>query len=106
MSVHEQFAEDLALYALGGLQGDERAALEKHVAECSACRRGLEELRGDMALMALSAAGRRPPRPAGPRLAAALARRRPPAPARARRPWSGPSPWVATLALALVAAGV
>ena len=57
MSVHEQFAEDLALYALGGLPGDERVALEKHLPECSACRRELEELRGDMALMALSAAG-------------------------------------------------
>ncbi len=30
MSVHEQFADDLALYALGGLQGDESTALEKH----------------------------------------------------------------------------
>ena len=28
MSVHEQFADDLALYALGSLEGDERATLE------------------------------------------------------------------------------
>ena len=28
MNVHEEFAEDLALYALGSLEGDERLALE------------------------------------------------------------------------------
>jgi hypothetical protein len=31
MSAHEQFADDLALLALGALQGDERVALEKHL---------------------------------------------------------------------------
>src|SRR5260370_39858184 len=74
MSAHEQFAEDLALYTLGGLQGEERVTLEKHLAECSACRRELEELRGDMALMALSAAGPTPPRQARQRLLGAIAR--------------------------------
>ena len=58
MSVHQQFAEDLALHALGVLQGDERVALEKHLEGCAGCRLGLEQLRGDMALMALSTAGR------------------------------------------------
>ena len=52
MSVHEQYAEDLALYALGAL--DEKAALEKHLAECASCRRELEQLRGDAALLALT----------------------------------------------------
>jgi len=61
MSVHEQFADDLALYALGCLEGDERAALEKHLEECASCRRELEQLRGDAALLALSASGPRPP---------------------------------------------
>jgi len=32
MTEHEQYAEDLALYALDGLQGDERAKLEQHLA--------------------------------------------------------------------------
>ena len=39
MSEHDQFAEDLALYALGSLQGDELVMLEKHLQECASCRR-------------------------------------------------------------------
>jgi anti-sigma-K factor RskA len=74
MTVHEQFSEDLALYALGTLQGDERVALEKHMEECAACRLELQQLRGDMALMALSAAGPTPPVRARQRLMAAAAR--------------------------------
>ena len=46
MSVHEQFGEDLALYSLGSLDGAERAAIEKHLEECSSCRHELELLRG------------------------------------------------------------
>ena len=60
MNAHEQFAEDLTLYALGSLQGEERVALEKHLEGCSTCRRELEFLRGDMALLALSTSGRSP----------------------------------------------
>ena len=74
MSGHEQFADDLALYALELLEGEPLAVLEKHLAECPACRRELEHLRGDMALMALSTAGPAPPRRARQRLLAALAR--------------------------------
>ena len=59
MSAHEQFADDLALLAAGALQGDERVALEKHLEGCAACRRELERLRGDMALLALSRLDRR-----------------------------------------------
>jgi anti-sigma-K factor RskA len=103
MSVHEQFAEDLALYALGGLQGDERVALEKHLAECSACRRELEELRGDMALMALSATGPTPPRRARQRLMDAVAREPRAGTVRTRRAWWAPLPWLATAALAIAA---
>jgi anti-sigma-K factor RskA len=103
MSVHEQFAEDLALYALGGLQGDERVALEKHLAECSACRRELEELRGDMALMALSVAGPTPPRRARERLIDAVAREPRAETVRTRRAWWAPLPWLAAAALAVAA---
>jgi anti-sigma-K factor RskA len=74
MSGHEQFAEDLALYALAALEGDERAALEQHLAGCAACRRELEQLRGDGALLALSAAGPKPPARARQRLMDAVAR--------------------------------
>ena len=74
MSGHEQFAEDLALYALGSLQGDELAALEKHLQECSSCRRELEQLRGDMGLLALATAGSAPPQRSRQRLLDAVAR--------------------------------
>ena len=65
MSEHEQFAEDLALYALNALEGEDRANLEKHLATCSACRLELEQLRGDGALLALSTMGPKPPRGRG-----------------------------------------
>jgi anti-sigma-K factor RskA len=101
MSVHEQFAEDLALYALAALQGDERVALEQHLEGCAGCRRELEQLRGDMALMALSTAGPAPPVRARQRLlqAVALEPRRAAAPA--RRVWWALVPWVAAAALAV-----
>ena len=54
MSAHEQFADDLASYALGSLQGSERAALQAHLADCAACRRELEHLCSDMGLLGLA----------------------------------------------------
>lgn len=74
MNVHQQFGEDLALYALNALAGDERDALEKHLEECVSCRRELQQIRGDMALMALSSSGPVPPQRARQRLMAAIAR--------------------------------
>jgi anti-sigma-K factor RskA len=101
MSLHEQFAEDLALYALGTLQGEERVALEKHLEGCAGCRRELEQLRGDMALMALSTAGPVPPRRARQRLIEAVAREPRRAAVSAKRSWWIVVPWVAAGALAL-----
>jgi hypothetical protein len=74
MSVHEQFGEDLALYALNALEGEERAVLEKHLAECAVCRVEIEQLRGDGALLALSTLGPRPPQRARQRLLNAVAK--------------------------------
>jgi len=74
MSEHEPYAEDLALYALDALRGDDRARLDEHLATCAACRLELEQLRGDTALLALSAAGPRPPQRARQRLLGAVAR--------------------------------
>jgi anti-sigma-K factor RskA len=102
MSVHEQFAEDLSLYALGALQGEERASLEKHLEDCAACRRELEQLRGDMALMALSASGPTPPRRARQRLLDEVAREPRLRKVPSRRAWI-PVPWFAAAVLALVA---
>ena len=73
MSGHEQFADDLALHALGALQGQERQALEKHLAECAACRRELESLRGNTALLAMSTSGPHPPARSRQRLLRAVA---------------------------------
>jgi len=103
VSVHEQFADDLALYALGALEGEERAALEQHLEECSACRREMETLRGDSALLALSTAGPKPPARARQRLLEAAAReRRDIAKVRPAHPWWLPLPWLAAGALALL----
>jgi len=74
MSGHEQYGEDLALLALGSLEGDPRAELEKHLETCSSCRRELERLRGDTALMAMSAGGARPPQRSRQRLLEAIAK--------------------------------
>lgn len=105
MSAHEQFADDLALLALGSLEGDGRVALEKHLAECPACRRELERLRGDTALLALSASGAKPPQRSRERLLKAIAKEPRTQKVAARRSsfsWSF-LPWVATTAFLLVA---
>ena len=51
MSAHEQFAEDLAWHALGSLDLPERMALEAHLLECAACKREVEQLRGDFGIL-------------------------------------------------------
>jgi anti-sigma-K factor RskA len=105
MSAHEQFADDLALLALGALQGDERLAVEKHLEECSSCRRELERLRGDMALLALSASGPAPPRRSRERLLKAIAKEPRAQKSTERRAsflWTF-LPWLATAALLLLA---
>jgi anti-sigma-K factor RskA len=90
MGVHEQFAEDLALYALGALDGEAKASLERHLAGCASCRRELEQLRGDAALLALSTAGPKPPARSKPRLMDAIAKE-----PRARRPSHDVNLWAA-----------
>ena len=73
MSAHEQFAEDLALYALGTLDGAERQTIEKHLEGCASCRRELELLRGDTSLLALTTSGPKPPARSRQRLMSAIA---------------------------------
>jgi anti-sigma factor RsiW len=74
MSEHEQFGEDLALYAIGALAENERAQLEKHLATCASCRLELEQLRGDGALLALATVGPKPPQRSRQRLLDAVAK--------------------------------
>jgi len=74
MSGHEQFGEDLALYAVNALDGEDRAKVEQHLASCADCRLELEQLRGDGALLALSTSGPKPPARARTRLLDAIAK--------------------------------
>lgn len=105
MSVHEQFADDLALYALGTLQGDERAALEAHLTQCATCRRELQELRGDMGLLGMATMGPAPPPQARTRLLSVLAKE--PRVRRGRKKslrWWVLMPVAATIVLAVISA--
>lgn len=106
MTVHEQFGDDLALYALGALSGEEKISLEKHLEDCASCRRELEQLRGDAALLALSTAGPRPPARAKSRFMDALAREPHTQPARSRLNWWGIVGWVAAAVMLVFAIGV
>jgi anti-sigma-K factor RskA len=104
LNTHDQFAEDLALYALGALAGEDVLNLEHHLADCAGCRRELESLRGDAALLGLSMGGSRPPVRSRERLMNAIAREpRSRVPARAR-PWWALVPSFAAAAFAVVAA--
>ncbi len=100
MNVHEQFADDLSLYALGALSGEERHAVEKHLEECSACRVELERLRGDMTLLAISVSGPKPPSRSRDRFIAAIAKeaRRAQVLPRKGMTWWGALEWAAAVA--------
>lgn len=106
MSVHEQFADDLALYALGALSGEERLALEQHFEGCSACHQEMERLRGDLALLALSVSGPEPPARSRARLMAAIAKepRQSRIPAAQRSAWWSALRWAAAAVVVVVAA--
>jgi anti-sigma-K factor RskA len=73
MKDHAQFAEDLALYAMGALDDQSCPELEAHLGTCGECRRELEALRADMALLALTATGPQPPQRSRQRLMNAVA---------------------------------
>jgi anti-sigma-K factor RskA len=102
MTVHEQFADDLALHGLGTLQGVELMTLENHLRECASCRRELEQLRGDMALLALSTAGPKPPQRSRERLLLAIAKEPRRAQVAVHKIWWTPMRWAAAGVLALV----
>lgn len=73
MKTHEQFADDLLLYALGEMTGNDRQEFETHLQTCASCRRELQEMRADLGLLALSAAGAKPPARVKERLMRAVA---------------------------------
>jgi anti-sigma-K factor RskA len=109
MSGHEQYAEDLALYAIDALGKEDRARLEEHLSTCAGCRLELEQLRGDTALLALSAAGPRPPQRSRQRLLEAVAREpRVPevVPTAQRRSWWPVLGWATAVAIVVLAASL
>jgi anti-sigma-K factor RskA len=73
MKTHEQFADDLALYALSELTGADLQEFEQHLEGCAACRREVQYLRSDLGLLALSTSGPRPPARSKDRLMRAVA---------------------------------
>jgi anti-sigma-K factor RskA len=111
MSGHEQFGEDLTLYALNVLDGEDRAKLEQHLASCADCRLELEQLRGDGALLALSTSGPKPPARARARLLDAIAKESAAqktsmslaSPTKTARSWGGLLGWVAAAAMVVLA---
>lgn len=74
MTGHEQFAEDLTLFALGELEEKRAAEYRQHLEECSVCRQEYEQIQADAALLALSATGSAPPARARARLMKAAGR--------------------------------
>lgn len=109
MSEHEQYSDDLLLYALDALRGEERSRVDAHLATCASCRLELEQLRGDTALLAMSATGPRPPQRARQRLLQAVARE--PRLQRVtgtspRRSWWGALGWAASVAILVLAASL
>jgi anti-sigma-K factor RskA len=55
MNGHPTRPEDFDLYALGVLEGEEKAAFEAHVPSCAACAEKLAEARGRISLLAFAA---------------------------------------------------
>jgi anti-sigma-K factor RskA len=114
MKDHAQFAEDLALYAMGSLDARECPELNAHLGTCGECRRELEALRADLAMVALSAAGPQPPQRSRERLMNALSgearQAQRPGPrlvsARQRPRWFTMLPIAAALALAILGIGL
>ena len=116
MKDHAQFAEDLALYAIGALDARECPELQAHLGTCGECRRELEALRADVAMVALSATGPHPPQRSRERLMSALAHERRQAQprrtgpqlvsARQRPRWFTLLPMAAALALAVLCIGL
>jgi anti-sigma-K factor RskA len=103
---HEPYDTQAAAYALGALEGEERAEFERHLATgCAECRASLRASGEALATLA----ARLPPAVPPPHVRAALlrridadaARRRPAV--RARRWWLG---WAATAAAAMVVGAV
>lgn len=61
MRDHQEIGGDLVLYALRELSEEQAASVREHLETCPQCRRELNEINSDIAIMALSAVGPMPP---------------------------------------------
>jgi hypothetical protein len=108
MKTHDQFAEDLTLYALNELTGAELQEMEEHLQSCPACRRELHAMRADLALLGLSTSGPQPPARSKERLMRTIAveprgvSAPPPSPAPRRSLWAVLIPTFAALGLFVI----
>ena len=66
--------EDLALFAMQLLSGDESAAIAQHVERCAECRRELAQLQGDLGVYASTVERNEPPATARQQLLRQIAR--------------------------------
>jgi anti-sigma factor RsiW len=75
MTDHETWITKLSLYLDGELEADTRAAVDRHLAECAACRAALDDLRAIVAA-APGYQGAPPARDLWPAIASGIARRK------------------------------
>lgn len=114
MKDHAQYADNLALYAVGALADpQELADLKSHLGSCGDCRRELEALRADSAMLALSATGPQPPQRARLRLMQTIAaearhpgQRKPRVLGRLRPRWRTFAPITVAATLAVISIGL
>ena len=106
MTDHDQYREDLPLYAVGALTGEESERMKAHLAECPACSEELRSLSEAAAQIALAIEPETPPEHLKERMFSRLEGRRsePPGPIRRNRPrrawlWA---PAIAAAALVIV----
>jgi anti-sigma-K factor RskA len=72
VTAHDQYRDDLSLYAVGALSREESELLDRHLAECAACRDELRVLNDAAAQIAMAVDPAAPPARLRERLAASL----------------------------------
>ena len=75
MTMHNPSAEDLTLYVLESLSGEDPLALEIHLEKCSVCKNEVHKLRQELAALTYSGNGPDPPSSCRERLLAAIVKR-------------------------------
>ena len=108
--------EDLALYAMQALDGEELNALRAHLPTCALCREQLQEIAGDLTVLGLSVEQHPVPEAARQRFMESIAADSPartttpiviaPEPARKRASGISWVPWAIAAALAIAVAGL